>query len=375
MDAKKRNIGLDIVRTVAIVFVLLHHWVPQLKKSIPDYIAYFNFLSFYGVEIFFVLSGFLIGNILVKTYNTEPSFNFGVIKKFWIRRWLRTLPLYYLIVIVNLLLLHKALPWQTIARYFVFLQFPFRFSFAFFPESWSLCIEEWFYLTFPICLFFFSLILGNKVSKRKTVLISVLSFIAIVLLVRCFQVYRLNPIWNQGITKTTFFRLDSIAFGVLGALLYNRSKELWHKYKNIALTGGILLLAASFFIFIKDIAINYYYQTGDASFFSKTFFYMLVNGGVLLALPFFYYVNIQNNIIRSVILFTSKISYSLYLTNLIVATQLTKYYPGSGIKHALIYLVVFLALTYLFSTITYNLIEVKFLNLRDRFWKDSNKAI
>ena len=59
-----------------------------------------------GVELFFVLSGFLIGGILIKTFQKDNSFGIKTISNFWIRRWFRTLPNYDLILILNIIVVY-----------------------------------------------------------------------------------------------------------------------------------------------------------------------------------------------------------------------------------------------------------------------------
>ena len=97
---KKRVFGLDLMRAVAIVLVVFSHisWiVPKAKGLIPDLM---NIAGFIGVEIFFVLSGFLIGRLIYKLYISE-DFRFYSVFYFWVRRWFRTLPNYYLVLIIN----------------------------------------------------------------------------------------------------------------------------------------------------------------------------------------------------------------------------------------------------------------------------------
>jgi len=99
--AKQRIFGLDLMRAVAILLVVFSHitWiVPNAKGLIPNLMS---IAGVYGVEIFFVLSGFLIGRIVYRIYSSE-DFGFSKVFYFWIRRWFRTLPNYYLALAVNI---------------------------------------------------------------------------------------------------------------------------------------------------------------------------------------------------------------------------------------------------------------------------------
>ncbi|HEX7914772.1 acyltransferase family protein, partial [Rudaea sp.] len=90
MDSARR-FGLDAWRALAILLVLVGHasfWFLPLTRELDVWYS----LAFLGVELFFVLSGFLIGGILIDKFRSG-SFH---LRQFWIRRWLRTLPNYFL---------------------------------------------------------------------------------------------------------------------------------------------------------------------------------------------------------------------------------------------------------------------------------------
>ena len=92
---KNRIFGLDIMRTFAILAVMFGHSIFFLPTSIKDQLHAF---VIDGVNIFFVLSGFLIGGILIRDFEKKKTIK--VLFNFWIRRWFRTLPNYFLILIV-----------------------------------------------------------------------------------------------------------------------------------------------------------------------------------------------------------------------------------------------------------------------------------
>ena len=93
VNKKNRVFGLDLLRSIAIILVLILHSEFIIRKLYPD----FHIVFVDGVDLFFVLSGFLIGGILIKDFNEKKKFN---IFKFWSKRWLRTLPNYYLLLSV-----------------------------------------------------------------------------------------------------------------------------------------------------------------------------------------------------------------------------------------------------------------------------------
>ena len=92
-----RVYGLDILRAMAILFVVFAHGSYLLRKVLP--IDLVNIFVLDGVAIFFVLSGFLIGGILIRQFDQRRMDGRGL-SQFWIRRWFRTLPNYYLVLLI-----------------------------------------------------------------------------------------------------------------------------------------------------------------------------------------------------------------------------------------------------------------------------------
>ena len=151
---KQRIFGLDIMRCVAIFAVLIGHtyWIVGLPVSLDKFYRF----NFDGVSVFFTLSGFLIGNILFKKLS-EENIGFQTLKSFWRARWWRTFPGYFfvLFLLIGKLAIAHRISFQQAFPYFFFLQNLHRAPTPIFGESWSLTVEEWFYLTTPI-LFFIS---------------------------------------------------------------------------------------------------------------------------------------------------------------------------------------------------------------------------
>jgi peptidoglycan/LPS O-acetylase OafA/YrhL len=207
-----RIFGLDILRASAILLVLIGHLghVGLLGNSYPMFL-----FGYFGVELFFVLSGFLIGQILIRELLLK-GFTFSSLKKFWINRWMRTLPLYYLVLIIRMVIDGSA----THFLHFIFLQnaqvMP-EYDSSWFGESWSLAIEEYFYLSFPVLLF-----AASKLFKQvNTQMIATLLLIfTSCLAFRVFTVISYPTLdFENDIRKFTFVRLDSLAVGVVFAFL------------------------------------------------------------------------------------------------------------------------------------------------------------
>jgi len=135
--------GLDVLRAAAILMVIVAHYP---KASTGVMVRLLNF-GWTGVDLFFVLSGYLIGGQLWKPLAAGEGV---LLKEFYLRRLLRTLPAYYVVLGVYFVLAAVTQvtaptpPW----KFLVFAQ-NFRIPSTFTP-SWSLCVEEQFYLMFRL---------------------------------------------------------------------------------------------------------------------------------------------------------------------------------------------------------------------------------
>jgi peptidoglycan/LPS O-acetylase OafA/YrhL len=296
---QNRSFGLDFARSVAIFLVVLSHFAH----------TDFAILGFWGVELFFALSGYLIGQILWRNFSAAAEWKFSNIFNFWSRRWWRTLPNYYLflaLMIVFTIYTQGKLPGLPgIFKFIWFGQYLFNGNLDFFPVSWSLCIEEWFYMLFPLVLFVSSKI-GFK--KRGSFIVTLLVFFAGSLLVRFMLA---SNGMGFAIKTTTLARLDSIACGVMIAYLTTVIK--WsHTAKLISFIGGAVLFSSPLFV---------------AMFFKKDFNQVICDPTILLCVPmgFAFVLPLINllqvpkgvfSFLSSYIRNLSLWSYSLYLIHL-----------------------------------------------------------
>lgn len=229
-----RNLGLDAIRSLAILLVLLSHFTDLTAGYLGTAsIPLLSIAGLFGVELFFVLSGFLIGGILLRMIRVRPGWRDWLV--FMIRRWMRTLPLYLLWVAVLAYMLPPADLRGTLLHYATLTQNLFWPMPAgnWFGVSWSLTVEEWFYLTFSVAL------LGAAaVSRWRGVAWGVIgAFIAIPLAIRLYQ--PAGPDFMLTAYKTAALRLDAIAYGVLLARL---APHRW-RFPLLWLACGLALLA------------------------------------------------------------------------------------------------------------------------------------
>lgn len=232
--SRERVFGLDAMRALAILLVLVAHSRQLLSGAVAEGIR-LAWGGMFGVDLFFALSGFLIGSILISHGPSlrEPR----TLARFWARRWMRTLPNYFLFLLLNVgvfLAIGGGIP--RILRYLVFAQSLWKPHPGFFPESWSLCVEEWFYLTFPICV-----CLGLRIFRRFDVA-----------LVGSAVLYLVTPLvlrfawaglpWSEGYRQVVIFRLDAVMYGVLAAWISRAWPGAWCGSRWALAIAGVAMI-------------------------------------------------------------------------------------------------------------------------------------
>jgi peptidoglycan/LPS O-acetylase OafA/YrhL len=356
-EGNTRIFGLDLLRALAIILVVLSHGQFLLEGTPLRGFPFIKLVD--GVDLFFVLSGFLIGGIILHEINKDERYNYKSVFRFWLRRWFRTLPNYYLILIINIIIVYFGWVEEDISmfnwKFFFFVHNFIHPFYGFFWESWSLSVEEWFYFIFPLLLFF----ARSFIRPMQAYFIFTLAMIAIPLYLRHFAFDpRLDDFWmDVSRRKVVVFRLDSIAFGLLAAWLYYYFKLLLQKISSILFITGILLL----------VLFNYV-DRSSGSYIGQVLQFSIVPFSVMLLLPKLASWNMKRSWLNRVITHISKISYSMYLINLGIVAALIRdnfatFYDFQGI---FVY-VVYWALVIGFSSLLYYYFEKPVMNLRDKF--------
>jgi peptidoglycan/LPS O-acetylase OafA/YrhL len=155
-----RNTNLDLLRATAICLVLIHHGV-QMSPLTISWIRNLAAFGQYGVDLFFILSGWLIGGLYWRELKALGNVAIG---RFWVRRWVRTIPPYLGALAISWTAVHIARGQSFDFGYLVFVQ-NFYQQMPFFLVSWSLCVEEHFYLLMPIAMF----IVGRMFNRRGVI--------------------------------------------------------------------------------------------------------------------------------------------------------------------------------------------------------------
>jgi peptidoglycan/LPS O-acetylase OafA/YrhL len=267
---------LDGLRGLAIFFVLVCHYVGASDSSKLPFLVHkalrATSIGWSGVDLFFVLSGFLIGGILLESKQSPRYF-----RTFYLRRLHRIFPIYYgwiflycaLVVTLSFLKPGNYSVGAYLKPVLIYVLFVQNFFFnkmhlewIWFAVIWSLAIEEQFYLCAPLLIW--------KLSKErlKTILI------VIVMVVPLFRlaVYSFGPAYRFLAAMSTFCRVDELAIGVLLALLWRDPAVRKSLVERPRILDRLLI-----FFFVAFCVLLYWFEYGG-NWFSTTIGYTVIAG-------------------------------------------------------------------------------------------------
>jgi peptidoglycan/LPS O-acetylase OafA/YrhL len=348
--------ALDGLRGIAIILVLLYHNF--------GFVTYFK-SGWVGVDLFFVLSGFLITEILLRTKGS-PFF----LRSFYMRRFLRIFPLYYLCLLVVIIIIPATeRPFYDVDYYktnqlwfWMYLQnwlyiFKHPEQSALLNHLWSLAVEEQFYLIWPLVILF--------TKSLKTQFRIVMLLLAVVMISRitfCF----IHPYHISYGNLYTFSRIDGLCIGCGLALLqkidFNLATRYSRKILMVVLVVNVLIVSGIYFLHLN---VPYTALIGYTSI------------AILFGLLLHKTIEIEKNQISrflSTVLFRffGKISYSLYIFHwpiYLVLVPVLKHLLSaflflSEFDNQAISAIIATACALLLSVISYHFFEKYFLSLK-----------
>lgn len=248
--------GLDHLRALAITYVFLFHYF-ILSHGRPGWLPDLASFGWTGVDLFFVLSGFLISSQLFAQIRRNKKISFP---QFFLKRFFRIVPAFA--VTVGLYFCFpffrekESLPplWKF-ATFTQNLGLDLQYS-GTFSHAWSLCVEEHFYLFLPLLLVVF---LRTGLFKRAGWLLPAFFLLGLAVRTYCYDRWYLPGseaenswmYWYKFIYYPTYNRLDGLLAGVSIAAVYQFRPKLWarvSRYGNLMLVGGLLVLAGGYFL-------------------------------------------------------------------------------------------------------------------------------
>ncbi|HEX8698200.1 MAG TPA: acyltransferase, partial [Myxococcaceae bacterium] len=236
---ESRQDGLDVLRAAAILLVLFFHAPEAITRALPDSVRSVFSVGWMGVNLFFVLSGYLIGR---QVFATREDLPLGArLRTFWVKRWTRTLPLYFLVLGV-----YALKPWVLGTpfvgggwEYALFLQnyAPLQD----FVQSWSLCVEEHFYLVLPLVAFGLK---GQRWPAWAWLVPLAVSMVGRAIISEAIPVSPAVRAWVGVSSWATHLHLDGLGVGVFLARTAPRWRQWPARWKAVSTVLGLALLVA-----------------------------------------------------------------------------------------------------------------------------------
>jgi peptidoglycan/LPS O-acetylase OafA/YrhL len=355
-----RNFGLDLIRASGILFFVIYHAFQLFAPFYPK-IWMFGTPAVLTIEFFFVLSGFLIGTILLRYYLKEKPFGKKEIVRFLTRRWLRTLPLYFLVLFLVFVFAwfgRHPVPLNAPWKFFVFLQCWGNKASLFFPESWSLCIEEWFYFSLPFSLWLLRY-LFKRILTRDQMLLLFIGFVLVsIFILRTVYLLQLDTQVGNDMRRLTMYRLDAPVYGVFMAWAWYRHRDFLIRNKKVFTGLSVLLLVLSMVLLKLDSALT----------LCNILYWPFIAIAFCLLLPFFILIRDPQNIVSKLVRHFSNTCYSIYLLHLSIGLFgiVMPLVPIHSVGDALLAATFYLAFVVVASALSFRFIERPIMQWRDR---------
>lgn len=357
----RRIFGLEVARVCCAMLVVFNH----VNNYISEYstVCKFTFpVGYVAQDLFFGLSGFLIAKRLADIGSGELP-----LSTFLIYRWVRTVPLFYVFLIINYLLYTFLYSNSTdrlfantsfsLTDYFLFIQNFIDRHPIFYPEIWPVAIEEWCFFLYPLLLMGIRKLFTNKPQNAiNMLLILSLSFIVVMSTVRGIRCYDplLNIDWN--IRKVVALRLDALAYGVVVYALIEKYPVFFKRYATWLAIPGVL--SALFISFAERIAPD--------PLFNATIF-TLIPALIAFVLPFFYFHSFESlpRWWKAIISHFSLVSYSVLLIHLyFLQFLMLQVFKPASLTESILFTMVYFSLILIVSTWVYNNLERPLINMR-----------
>jgi peptidoglycan/LPS O-acetylase OafA/YrhL len=355
---------LDVLRFVAFLAVFIHHALPReaslyiadgLSPAVTQWILTAKEAGAFGLDLFFALSAYLITELLLREHAKRGTFS---ISAFYIRRALRIWPLYFTFLLLTVLVIPTLIPAERFGPVYalsfalflgnwVCAAYGLPFSVA--SPLWSISVEEQFYIGWPLLLWFCGV---HRLKHLALAMLVVAVFTRVGL-----AAYGVE---HPGVWCNTIARLDPIALGALLAFILNgRAPQISNALRIVMCASAfvIWLLTARYLSHSGPTSIATYALSGFAS--------VVLLLGILRS---------EARLLRvapfSWLVYLGRISYGLYVFHLFALTLMSQVVqiPVLGIPLNFERRLLFsFLLTIALATVSYRVLELPFLKLKERF--------
>jgi peptidoglycan/LPS O-acetylase OafA/YrhL len=253
-DPRARLEQIDLLRGLAILLVLGRH-MPNLNSALHPYstiaVATVKRAGWVGVDLFFVLSGFLVSGLLFAEFKKHGNLHVG---RFLVRRGLKIYPAFYVFLLMTVVVqacIYRQFDWRSTLSEALFIT---NYGSCLWPHTWSLAVEEHFYLLLSL---FLPWAVRTDGSQRFRGLIPLFCVVAsVVALLRVLMVAFFPPFSYKRDFYPTHLRIDALALGVVLAYFYHFKRQAlleWAERWRIRLCViAITLVAPAVFLTIEE---------------------------------------------------------------------------------------------------------------------------
>lgn len=351
---------LDSIRGLSFLAVyFVHAFHPDFGTGFfPEFLHYAYESLDLSIDVFFILSSFLLTWLGINEYRKKGNFSF---LNYFTRRALRIWPLYIVLMIFSFSIVpfvanrfNETITLPPAHYYLLFISnFYLEGHVYFLRFLWTLSVEEQFYLLWGICLVFF--------QKRIIACVVVLSGVSI-----AYTIYAVKADID-GYFNTLIYLFD-FAVGILAAQLLQQDSRLIRGFKSMSGTKNILLLLMLPLLFFGVYCINYF-SAGDVTVWTDILvrYLFIIYTGIFIIDQMLNEDPVLKLNRNRFLVYTGKISYGLYCFHGIVLTFGLLLLQKTGTELPAFWrTILFLGVNFLIAAISYRYLEKPFLKLKDR---------
>ena len=355
---RHRLASLDLLRFAAVLLVLIQHYNP-----VPEYLLHFGWM---GVDLFFVLSGFLVTGLLFSEYKARGDAD---AVRFLVRRGFKIYPPFWAMIAATCLALalkHSHLSVKALLCEMFFVQ---NYGPGLWVHTWSLAVEEHFYLAAAVAVIWWRHQAVRELLRRIGYLRAAVLFLVAILVLRCLTVALVPPHFKL-LKFGTHMRVDSLFAGAIVSYIYH-----WHQGRLKAFVGrhrlqlglgaGLLLLPMAHFAL-------------ESRFTLILGFSLVYLSAVAVLLLTIFASSLQGDLPTLVrgAAFLGKYSYGTYLWHVVVRDLFIEPYMPSALRTASWWgFGVFAVLSFAVGVVLTRIVEIPALALRDRAFPAKASAL
>lgn len=348
--------GLNGLRAIAALIVVVSHVeLIKLENKVPNIFSVMSNWGNLGVNLFFVLSGFLITTLLIREKEKSNKIN---LKNFYVRRILRIWPLYFLILISSYLIFDFSPSTMTVllcSTIFPNLAHAFSLGWAVSPQIWSIGVEEQFYIFWPTLL---------KLKEKRIIYfcLFLIFFYPIIPHIIAFLSIRLGFQGEFTDSTIVFFQITSfnaMATGAIFAVIWKNQYKIFLKMISFSNKLNFILVIFPFILLFLNV---------DFSHFQSSLFSILFAIQIVLIIQ----GNLKSIFESKILKFLGEISYGIYMYHWIVLVLVINFLKPTFTDYQILMNILLyvgtIGITILVALLSFRFLEGPILKWKNKFY-------